>query len=125
MSDVDLPAAYIEARRQFVEKKFTPDTHRARLEWIKAKMFTGSSGGGPRRLVRRSQKDAMVERCRCKAQLRDRQHRLGRPDRLQCQRERLSAGRSRRLREEHRVDQWIGTHKNYDKIDVKEVQHDG
>ena len=45
MSDVDLLAAYVEARRQFVEKKFTRDTHRARLEWIKAKMFVGSSGG--------------------------------------------------------------------------------
>ena len=45
MSDVELLAAYIEARRQFVEKKFTRDTHRARLEWIRAKMFTGSSGG--------------------------------------------------------------------------------
>jgi hypothetical protein len=44
MSDVELLAAYVEARRQFVEKKFTRDTHRARLAWIKAKMF-GSSGG--------------------------------------------------------------------------------
>lgn len=45
MSDAELLAAYAEARRQFVEKKFTRDTHRARLEWIRAKMFTGSSGG--------------------------------------------------------------------------------
>ena len=45
MSDVELLAAYVEARRQFVEKKFTRDTHRARLAWIKAKMFIGSSGG--------------------------------------------------------------------------------
>jgi hypothetical protein len=45
MSDIELLAAYIEARRQFVEQKFTRDTHRARLEWIRAKMFTGSSGG--------------------------------------------------------------------------------
>jgi hypothetical protein len=45
MSDVELLAAYVEARRQFAEKKFTRDTHRARLEWIRAKMFTGSSGG--------------------------------------------------------------------------------
>jgi len=45
MSDVELLAAYVEARRQFVEKKFTRDTHRARLAWIKAKMFVGSSGG--------------------------------------------------------------------------------
>src|SRR5712672_216798 len=45
MSDVDLLAAYVEARRQFVERKFTRDTHRARLEWIRAKMFTSSAGG--------------------------------------------------------------------------------
>jgi hypothetical protein len=36
MSDVELMAADVEARRQFVEKKPTRDTHRARLEWIKA-----------------------------------------------------------------------------------------
>ena len=45
MSDVELLSVYLEARRQFVEKKFTRDTQRARLLWIKAKMFTGSSGG--------------------------------------------------------------------------------
>lgn len=45
MPDVELLAAYIEARRQFVEKKFTRDTQRARLEWLRAKMFTASSGG--------------------------------------------------------------------------------
>src|ERR1700756_2461273 len=45
MSDVELLAAYVEGRRQFVEKKFARDTHRARLEWIRAKMFVGSSGG--------------------------------------------------------------------------------
>jgi hypothetical protein len=45
LSDVGLLATYVEARRQFVEKKFTRDTHRARLEWIRAKMFIGSSGG--------------------------------------------------------------------------------
>jgi hypothetical protein len=45
MSDVELLAAYLEARRQFVEKKFTRDTHRARLTRIKAKMFVGSFGG--------------------------------------------------------------------------------
>jgi mRNA-degrading endonuclease HigB of HigAB toxin-antitoxin module len=60
-----------------------------------------------------------------KAQLRDRQHRLSRPDRIQCQ------GNDYRL--VVTVDfekaivwiKWIGTHKNYDKIDAKEVQHDG
>jgi hypothetical protein len=45
MSDVELLAAYVEARRQFVEKKFARDTDRARLAWIKAKMFIGSLGG--------------------------------------------------------------------------------
>ena len=47
MSDVELLAAYIEARRQFVEKKFARDTHRARLEWIRAKMFTAARAGSP------------------------------------------------------------------------------
>jgi hypothetical protein len=42
---VELLATYVEARRLFVEKKFTRDTRRARLEWIKAKMFISSSGG--------------------------------------------------------------------------------
>ena len=45
LSDVELLAAYVEARRQFVEKKFSRDTQRARLEWIRAKMFVGSLGG--------------------------------------------------------------------------------
>jgi hypothetical protein len=45
MSEVELLAAYAEARRQFVEKKFTRDTQRARLSWIRAKMFTSSNGG--------------------------------------------------------------------------------
>jgi hypothetical protein len=45
MSDMELLAAYAEARRQFVEKKFARDTHRARLEWIRAKMFVGGAGG--------------------------------------------------------------------------------
>ena len=45
MPNVELLAVYAEARRQFVEKKFTRDTHRARLEWIRAKMFVGGTGG--------------------------------------------------------------------------------
>jgi hypothetical protein len=45
MSDVELLGAYLEARRQFVNKKFARDTERARLEWIRAKKFVGSSGG--------------------------------------------------------------------------------
>ena len=45
MSDADLLAAYYDVRRQFVEKKFARDTQRARLEWLRAKAFTSSSGG--------------------------------------------------------------------------------
>lgn len=45
MSEVELLTAYAEARRQFVERKFTRDTHRARLEWMRARMFVGGSGG--------------------------------------------------------------------------------
>jgi len=45
MSDMELLAAYDEARRQFVEKKFARDTQRARLAWIRAKMFVSSAGG--------------------------------------------------------------------------------
>jgi hypothetical protein len=45
LSDVELLAAYAESRRKFVEKKFERDTHRARLAWIRAKLFIGSSGG--------------------------------------------------------------------------------
>jgi hypothetical protein len=45
MSEVELLAAYAEARREFVEKKFARDTQRARLAWIRAKMFTSSTGG--------------------------------------------------------------------------------
>jgi hypothetical protein len=45
MPEMELLAAYAEARRQFVEKKFARDTQRARLAWIRAKMFTSSTGG--------------------------------------------------------------------------------
>lgn len=45
MSEVELLAAYAEARRRFVEKKFTRDTHRARMEWMRARMFVSGSGG--------------------------------------------------------------------------------
>src|SRR5437868_15466784 len=40
-----LIGAYQSARRQFVEKKFARDTQRARLEWMRAKMFVSTSGG--------------------------------------------------------------------------------
>jgi hypothetical protein len=45
MSERALIGAYHEARRQFVDKKFARDTQRARLEWMRAKMFVGISGG--------------------------------------------------------------------------------
>ena len=45
LSDIELLAAYHETRRQYVEKKFARDTERARLDWVKAKAFAGSSGG--------------------------------------------------------------------------------
>jgi hypothetical protein len=44
MSDVELLGAYYEARRQFVEQKFARDTQRARLEWMRAKMFANGYG---------------------------------------------------------------------------------
>jgi hypothetical protein len=45
MSDVELLATYYDARRQHVERKFARDTQRARLDWLKAKLFAASSGG--------------------------------------------------------------------------------
>src|ERR1700688_1230727 len=45
MPEPALIGAYHGARRQFVEKKFARDTQRARLEWLKAKMFVSSAGG--------------------------------------------------------------------------------
>jgi hypothetical protein len=38
-SDVELLAAYYAAWRGFAEKKFPRDSHRARLEWQRAKAF--------------------------------------------------------------------------------------
>jgi hypothetical protein len=45
MPEPALIGSYHSARRQFVEKKFARDTQRARLEWLKAKLFLSSSGG--------------------------------------------------------------------------------
>jgi hypothetical protein len=45
MPEPALIGTYHGARREFVEKKFARDTQRARLEWMKAKMFVSSSGG--------------------------------------------------------------------------------
>jgi hypothetical protein len=45
MPEPALIGSYHSARHQFVEKKFARDTERARLEWLKAKMFVSGSGG--------------------------------------------------------------------------------
>jgi hypothetical protein len=45
MSEQALASAYADLRRRFVESKFARDTHRARLEWLKAKAFVSSAGG--------------------------------------------------------------------------------
>ncbi len=45
MSDLELLRTYHEVRRQFVERKFARDTDRARLAWLRAKMFVGATGG--------------------------------------------------------------------------------
>jgi hypothetical protein len=41
----ELLAAYHDARRQYVERKFTRDTQRARLEWLRARAFVTGTGG--------------------------------------------------------------------------------
>ena len=68
MSDIELLAAYAEARRQFVEKKFARDTQRARLEWLRAKAFAASTGGVSER---RSAIDASEELARKGQELRE------------------------------------------------------
>jgi hypothetical protein len=45
LSDIELLAAYHDARRRFTEKKFARDTQRARLEWLRAKAFAAGTGG--------------------------------------------------------------------------------
>jgi hypothetical protein len=45
VSDVELLAKYYEVRRQHIERKFARDTQRARLDWLKARLFATSSGG--------------------------------------------------------------------------------
>jgi hypothetical protein len=64
MSEVELLAAYAEARREFVEKKFARDTQRARLSWIRAKMFTSSTGG----VTERNMAIDVSEEIACKGQ---------------------------------------------------------
>jgi hypothetical protein len=41
----ELMTAYYDARRAFVERKFTRDSQRARLEWLRAKAFMTGIGG--------------------------------------------------------------------------------
>jgi hypothetical protein len=45
VSDVELLAKHYEVRRQHIERKFARDTQRARLDWLKARLFATSSGG--------------------------------------------------------------------------------
>lgn len=45
LPETALVGAYAEARRRYVEKKFERDTQRARLEWMRAKLFVNTSGG--------------------------------------------------------------------------------
>src|ERR1700687_1157335 len=45
MPERELLAAYYDARREYVERKFTRDSQRARLEWLKAKTFMAGVGG--------------------------------------------------------------------------------
>ena len=45
MSEKALVAAYADARRHFAEKKLERDTQRARLDWMRAKMFVNTPGG--------------------------------------------------------------------------------
>jgi hypothetical protein len=45
MPQSELLAAYYAARREYVERKFTRDSQRARLEWLKAKTFMAGTGG--------------------------------------------------------------------------------
>src|SRR5258708_13679268 len=45
MPEPELLAAYYTARREYVERRFTRDSERARLEWLKAKTFMAGAGG--------------------------------------------------------------------------------
>ena len=45
MPVAELLAAYYDARRTYVERKFARDSQRARLEWLKAKSFMAGTGG--------------------------------------------------------------------------------
>ncbi|MDN3278072.1 hypothetical protein QWJ07_27670 [Frankia sp. RB7] len=44
LPETALVGAYAEARRRYAEKKFERDTQRARLEWMRAKLFINTPG---------------------------------------------------------------------------------
>jgi hypothetical protein len=44
LPETALISAYAEARRRYAEKKFERDTQRARLEWMRAKLFVNTPG---------------------------------------------------------------------------------
>lgn len=44
LPETALVGAYAEARRRYAEKKFERDTQRARLEWMRAKLFVNTPG---------------------------------------------------------------------------------
>ena len=44
LPETALIGAYAEARRRYAEKKLERDTQRARLEWMRAKMFVNAQG---------------------------------------------------------------------------------
>lgn len=44
LPETALVGAYAEARRRCAEKKFERDTQRARLEWMRAKLFVNTPG---------------------------------------------------------------------------------
>ncbi|WP_027555744.1 hypothetical protein [Bradyrhizobium sp. Cp5.3] len=44
LPETALIGAYAEARRRYAEKKFERDTQRARLEWMRAKLFVNTPG---------------------------------------------------------------------------------
>jgi hypothetical protein len=68
LPDVELLAAYDDARRRFAEKKFARDTQRARLEWLRAKAFATATGGVSER---RSAVDASEDLARKGQELRE------------------------------------------------------
>ena len=44
LPETALVGAYAEARRRYAEKKFERDNQRARMEWMRAKLFVNTQG---------------------------------------------------------------------------------